>query len=344
MDQQGVWEARQSRDPSLPISDAVDGAQTTMQQVVPLECDEWHNGGKYKFPQTFIGPPVNLSESATVSCSVLPPTFENGWAGIGIGGQATSGSTLTASPDVLAVWPNGTWAVYGRSGVVPPTVARKDADTSSTQIRWFNLSLTLQQAAGDDAEGDPENLAKFTARIDGTVVASGTSVLMRGVAPTIGAPPPGVTGSDHPFAFLAASYSTAAGNVPNGSNTDIGGSGKAVSSSNAEFKDLCVAMNEWTPSRVTSGPPAPPGPNPPPPPSPPGMHGLGLARCNANDPRQLWTFSVRLKLSRCSVQLSQPLVRLTDRMLVADWTGRRSWRGRPTQTAEQCVPLSGCVA
>lgn len=294
MDQQGVWEARQSRDLSLPASSAADGAQTTMQQVVPLECDEWHNGGKYKFPQTFIGPPVNLSQSATVSCSVLPPAFENGWAGIGIGGQATSGSTLTASPDVLAVWPNGTWTVYGRSGAVPPTFAQGNTGTTSTQIRWFNLSLTLQQEAADDPEGHPENLAKFTARIDGTVVASGTALPTRGVAPQVGAPPPGVSGSNHPFAFLAASYSTAAGNAPNDTTIDSGGSGGAASSSNAEFKDLCVALNEWTPSHVTSAPPAPPGPSPTP--SPPGTHGLGLAHCDASDPRQLWTFSVRLKL------------------------------------------------
>ena len=45
MDQQGVWEARASRDSSMH------GA-TTMQQVVPVECDEWHNGEKYRFPQT----------------------------------------------------------------------------------------------------------------------------------------------------------------------------------------------------------------------------------------------------------------------------------------------------
>jgi hypothetical protein len=339
MDQQGVWEARQTRDSSLASSSsAADGFQTTMQQVramhfplshsfshtsmkspcaeqvVPLECDEWHNGGKYKYPQTFIGPPVNLSETATVSCSVLPPMFNNGWAGIGIGGQATSGSTLTASPDVLAVWPNGTWTVYGRSGVARLAVFpdSPDSKTSSTASRWFQLSLSLRPAAGRDPEGAPQALA-FAARIDGALVASGTVPALGGGRPKLGDPPSSVTGSSHPFVFLAASYSTAAGNLPNGSSTgssSIGtSSNRASDSSNAEFKDLCVAVNEWTPSRVTSGPPSPP--TPPPTPSPPGMHGLGLAHCDSSDPRQLWTFSVRL--------LRTPLF-ATLRYLVCSWS------------------------
>ena len=42
MDQQGVWEARQTRDASLVAINGgnADGLQTTMQQVVPMECDE----------------------------------------------------------------------------------------------------------------------------------------------------------------------------------------------------------------------------------------------------------------------------------------------------------------
>ena len=42
MDQQGVWEARQTRDASLVSINggSTDGLQTTMQQVVPMECDE----------------------------------------------------------------------------------------------------------------------------------------------------------------------------------------------------------------------------------------------------------------------------------------------------------------
>jgi hypothetical protein len=38
-DQQGVWEARPSRDPTMQNA-------TTMQQVVPAEPDEWHSGEK----------------------------------------------------------------------------------------------------------------------------------------------------------------------------------------------------------------------------------------------------------------------------------------------------------
>ena len=103
MDQQGVWEARSSRDQSVSGS-------TTMQQVVPVECDEWHQGTKYKFPQTFVGPSANLSTPATVTATVLPPATAAGWVGVGIGGQGTSGSADHPPATVFAIWPNRSWA------------------------------------------------------------------------------------------------------------------------------------------------------------------------------------------------------------------------------------------
>ena len=141
MDQQGVFEARTSRDGSVK-------GTTTMQQasfapslwlhsaslhhhcpslcffapsciaslvfplqVVPVECDEWHSGGKYRFPQTFIGPPVNLSapQGGVVSCSVLPPAFASGWAGIGIGGQATTGDVVVSTQAICRWLCSGTF-------------------------------------------------------------------------------------------------------------------------------------------------------------------------------------------------------------------------------------------
>ena len=163
-----------------------------MQQVVPVECDEWHNGGaetfffvpvfttnricrdrlgtnigkvgkerhvsagKYRFPQTFIGPPVNLSTSAggMVSCSVLPPAFETGWVGIGIGGQATTGGLLEANPNTFTIWANGTWKIFNQTGRVGPLLADREArsgeatggggdSVASDGLRWFNLTLRM---------------------------------------------------------------------------------------------------------------------------------------------------------------------------------------------------------
>ena len=212
----------------------------------------------------FIGPPVNVSAgTAAVSCAVLPPAFATGWAGIGIGDQATTGSTLTAAPNVLAVWPNRSWAVSGRTGIVPP----------SSSDPWLNLSLTLTE--------DGRALS-FAAHINGAEVASGP------VSPdeVLRAPPPGLAGSNHPFAFLAASYSSAAGVTPDDDSTPSTGD-----ASNAEFKDLCLAVTSVTPKHAPSGPPPGPSPSPSPTPTPPGAHGLGLAPCEATDARQLWTFS-----------------------------------------------------
>ena len=104
----------------------------------------------------------------------------------------------------------------------------------------------------------------------------------------------GVSSSYHPFVFLASSYSTTAGNVrvapPDETDLEPSNSATAAGVSNAEFRKLCIAVSEVVPMHVPSAPaPAPPGPGPAP--SPPGAKGLGLAACNANDARQLWTFS-----------------------------------------------------
>ena len=112
--------------------------------------------------------------------------------------------------------------------------------------------------------------------------------------PKLGGPPPGVSGSNHPFVYLASSYSTAAGNVPppdqlQATNQQLGSAPPPAL--NAEFRDLCIAVSAVVPKHAAANGPAPPPPGPGPAPSPPGSHGLGLATCDANDARQLWTFS-----------------------------------------------------
>jgi hypothetical protein len=109
VDQQGVWESAVSRDPAM-------SGLTTMQQVVPAEPDEWHAGGSLGWPQSFIGPAANMSVPATLSCSVLPPTFESGWAGIGIGEQTRRSAELRPGNATLAVWANGSWCCLGSCG------------------------------------------------------------------------------------------------------------------------------------------------------------------------------------------------------------------------------------
>ena len=54
------------------------------------------------------------------------------------------------------------------------------------------------------------------------------------------APPPPLSGSSHPFVFLASSYSTAAGNVPPPDLADQLPSATAAGVSNAEFRELCL--------------------------------------------------------------------------------------------------------
>eukprot|EP01050_Picozoa_sp_SAG11_P003574 SAG11_NODE_205_length_12427_cov_8.010140_7_plen_910_part_00 len=247
MDQQGVWESRPSRESSL-------AGQTTMQMVITEECDEWHSGSKFKFPQTFVGPPLNTSSGTvnTISCMVLPPGIPNGWVGIGIGGQSTSGSIEAPPSDVLALWSSGKWSFNGHTGQV------------ATSSPWQNLTVSLAHGLS-------------TGWIDSKLVAQDPS-----------------NGSTNvPFAFLAASYSTEAGNHvgPDHAATVRRGNGNATVQSNAEFKDLCLNVNELIPAQIHAGaPPSPPGP-PGPAPAPMKGHGLGLADCDASDARQLWTFS-----------------------------------------------------
>eukprot|EP01051_Picozoa_sp_SAG22_P019242 SAG22_NODE_3493_length_1683_cov_1.063131_2_plen_209_part_00 len=138
IDQQGVWESRPSRDRSLATGP---GQNTTMQMVITEECDEWHSGSKYKFPQTFVGPPLNTSSgnTNTISCLVLPAGIPSGWAGIGIGGQCTSGTIKTPPPDVLAVWSSGRWAFNNMTG----QVAGGSPNTNS----WINLTVALSNVS-----------------------------------------------------------------------------------------------------------------------------------------------------------------------------------------------------
>eukprot|EP01051_Picozoa_sp_SAG22_P019243 SAG22_NODE_3493_length_1683_cov_1.063131_3_plen_143_part_00 len=125
-------------------------------------------------------------------------------------------------------------------------------------------------------DGELSGSALTTAWIDGKVIAKGAPYIR-----TTGAP----------FAFLAASYATEAGNNPGPDNTDTTDAATAAAAVAvpAEFKDLCLTVNELVPARVHAGAsPMPPGP--PSPPSPPMQgHGLGMAACTdrsdgASDP------------------------------------------------------------
>ena len=254
IDQQGVWESAASRDPTLK-------GLTTMQQVVPTEPDEWHNGQNIKQPQTFVGPAANLSVPATLSCSVLPPAFETGWAGIGIGEQTNTGTKQRPGPEALAVWQNGTWCCLGSCGAVHTS---RDVDTAG---RWFVVAVTM----GLNSAGQ----RKLTASIDGKRVAHGL----------VGSKP----NASYANPFLTASYSTAAGNTapPHADGQTL--------QSNAEFRDLRLNMSAELPRKASKpSPPTPPHPppGPPGPPAPP-RPGLGLAECNVANPppNQLWAFS-----------------------------------------------------
>jgi hypothetical protein len=168
MDQQGVWEAAPSRDTSIHTN--------TMHQAVPHEPVEWHGWGRITHPQTFIGPALDLGTVATtrslkVSASVLPGA--TGWAGIGLGGQASGSTNGAPSDTVLAIWADGRWTYNGKSGNL------SDSSPHSHQARWFTLELEFTQHG-------------YAARVGNSTVSSGT-VPKKGVGST-------------PFAFLAASY------------------------------------------------------------------------------------------------------------------------------------------
>ena len=259
VDQQGVWEARPSRDPALH-------GMTTMQQVVPAEPDEWHAGGNLGWPRSFIGPAANLSVLATLRVSVLPPGFESGWAGIGIGGQTTRPKSGELRPDnaTLAIWANGSWCCLGNCGTAPRASAN----------HWFELSVTLTPGVAPDQQ-------VLSASIDGVRVAHG---VIRGA-------------KANPYAnpYVAASYSTESGN----NCTRTASPAPLTAQSNAEFRDLCLNINAQLPKRPSEPHrprPHPPGPPPPPPPPSPMPVGPGLALtvCDAPprpDPSRLWTFS-----------------------------------------------------
>ena len=182
---------------------------------------------------------------------VLPPGVSNGWIGIGIGGQCTSGSIEAPSPTVLALWSSGKWSFGGHTGQLQLQ--------GPTSDRWHNLTVSIGHG-------------QSTGWIDSKLVAQDPYQRQH---------------SEIPFAFLAASYSTEAGNhaAPDADAATVS------NVSNAEFKELCLDVNEFVPDRVHAGappsPPAPPGPAP----APIKGHGLGLADCDASDARQLWTFS-----------------------------------------------------
>ena len=264
IDQQGVWEAAPSRDSAL--------ATTTMQQVIPEDCDEWHNA-KVVHPQTFIGASANLAggKTASISSAVLPPTFEGGWVGVGIGYQAHAGDAIKPGDNVFAYWINGSWAFGGKHGaVVPPS----DQDT------WVTLGVTI--------DGTDTTSASINGKIVASVPSPDYAATMvdrckgdsdcgtRGNGDR-GPPNPG-TGA---FAYLAASWSApmmmrdGPGRHQGASSQRGGDGGVAVASfSNSEFKSVQVNITASVlPQPTPPAPPAPPSPGPgPSPPSPGKFH------------------------------------------------------------------------
>jgi hypothetical protein len=196
---------------------------------------------------------------------VLPPALPSGWVGVGIGGQPTQGAVTAPPKDVLALWASGIWTYQNHSGQV-----------SISPTQWLNLTVSM-------IGGDPEATQQSRGWIDGKMIVSTAPI--GDAARSTGAPP---KSRSAPFAFLAASWSTDAGNHPGPDSTTTVSDPVA---SNAEFKHLCLDVTELQPDRVTEGPPpAPPSPGPPPPPA--SFHGLALVACGSGDePRQLWTFS-----------------------------------------------------
>jgi hypothetical protein len=167
----------------------------------PMETDERFVrvvrivvGGSLGWPQSFVGPAANLSRPATLRVSVLPPAFATGWAGVGIGGQTKKNTDVGLHPDnaTLAVWGNGSWCCLGSCGALAP-LPRTMTTTWGNAPRWFELSVSLSL----DATGQQV----LVASIDGTIVAHGVVSLGGGSG-----------GEAYANPFVAASYSTAAGN------------------------------------------------------------------------------------------------------------------------------------
>ena len=250
IDQQGVWESAKSRDTHWN--------GTTMQQVIPEDCDEWH-AQKLMYPHTFIGACADLSHPVSIAAEVLPPTFEDGWVGVGIGGQQKHGTVLKPAPGVLAYWSNGNWAWGAQRGTAaaPPQ-------------GW--VSLAVHYTAGN-----------ATAVINGVVVATAAVASVCTV--------------NDPFAFLASSWSKpfvnhssaayGAGARTLTTRRDVG----VDITSNAEFKSVQVNLTAQALPLPTPPSPSPLPPSPPPPGPNPTGRGLVVAACNAADPRQQWTFS-----------------------------------------------------
>ena len=171
IDQQGVWEAMPSRDPAF---------NSTMQQVIVHEPDEWHSHGAnwLPYPQTFVGPSADLVGSGgTISCDVMAPTAEGTWAGLGFGGQVDSNKSQgLAVPNILAVTARGDWSWNGATGTVP-----------ATTNGWFNL--TVKVAPGSSS---------CSATVNGAVVGDGGASACSAIGKVGG-----------PFGMLAASYAGA---------------------------------------------------------------------------------------------------------------------------------------
>ena len=244
-----------------------------------------------------VGPPLNLSaQSVSCSCSILPPSFPNGWGGIGIGGQATTGTPEVPGPEVFAVWPNATWRFAGRSGTLPQrrahrtagylpnrgpaTVAHADSDRAQGRAETFLSHQTIAHNSSNRFEAELSGLRWFNLSL--VVTPRGRGAEMSVTAAVDGRPvlthvpwaiPQAVKGA--PFVFLASSYSAEA-------------TGDAQpNQSNAEFRDLCFKARAAAASRHTM-------PSPPPPPAPPAPKvdgGLQIAECKSDELAQLWVFS-----------------------------------------------------
>lgn len=234
----------------------------------------WHHSNtKFHSPQTFVGPAANLTSPATISCSVLPPAFESGWVGIGVGEQANTGTKLKPGLETLAVWANNTWCCLGKCGAVP-TLTTSTHSRHQNQHRPHQQGLKRQQQEQPSQWFDLSVTAQLNPAGQRVMAASiNQQLIVHGVVPPA---QPGKHLAKYANPYLAASYSTAAGNV----NSSI-----PTAQSNAEFRHLVLNITAELPKQLP--PPAPPAP-----PSP-SSSGLGLGKCNlANPPpNQLWIFS-----------------------------------------------------
>ena len=235
-------------------------------KVVPVEPGEWHGWGKIKHPQTFIGPAAAAAGTSTIASVVMPPPASGGWAGVGFGGQATTGSSRMPGAGVLAVWANGTWVCGSATGAVAPA-------------SWYNLSVTLFQGQA----------RSWSLYINGKLVDVGSNCSGAGVA--VGADagsPPAASGAGNFFGFLAASYHGSA------AAAEFRSVGLAVTAAAAPAPPPPPSPGPPSPPN-----PGPPSPGPPSPPVPPGV--LEVERCAAGDPQQLFVFSGEVSIGHVYV-------------------------------------------